>query len=592
MPSVSLAPTFGVGYQAFTRGGLVLSGGLIYTYEAGGTTPAATYTTIAGNVQNANPIVLAADGRPPQAIWLVEGNAYRFDLTDADGNLIKTYDNMEGINDPTAIYAAFAAANGSSLVGFIQAGSGAVATTVQANDRLTFNLQQFGGTGDGTTNNTSAFNSAITAINALGGGNLLVTGDDEGSTFLVSSTVTLKPNVFIVLAGATINFAGGATSCFQFVGTAEAQSLNAGICGVGTITSTTALTGYGVRLRNFANFAISEAVVFFNFSRGVKADWGYGLFIRGKAVTFTTNTRGVEVGGDDNLPAGIAAGIRGGPGDPFMDTVTIDGAAFSQNQLDINDMGSTLSLGILSVTNCSFYEGSAVSGKSTYVHVCNRKGVKYESNWTESPNNARVALLLSNVTADSATLLPPCGVSVNGNDMLMNGSSSVGVYVIRAVGADIRGNNFEFSATNTPILLQDNVTPADVGINSYQTYPDINGHVNPVSITGPVAGHKTEPGAIQLTDAATVATNAAAGDYFLLTAGASRTIGAPTNPSDGKCITYDIYNNSGGAMTTTWNAVFAVVWTDPANTKRKTVTFRYTAASTLWIQVGTISPDL
>lgn len=99
--SVYLSPLFN-GWQGFTTGGLPLNAGLIYTYIAGGTTPQATYTTVAGNVQNANPIVLGSDGRPPSEIWLSGGATYRFDLKDSLGNLIKTYDNIMGMNSVSA----------------------------------------------------------------------------------------------------------------------------------------------------------------------------------------------------------------------------------------------------------------------------------------------------------------------------------------------------------------------------------------------------------------------------------------------------------------------------------------------------------
>lgn len=102
MAAVSLCPTAGAFYQGFTVGGVPLNAGLIYTYAAGGTTPTATYTTSAGNVTNANPIVLGADGRPPNEIWLVNGTAYRFDVKDSAGNLIATYDNVSGIQAAAA----------------------------------------------------------------------------------------------------------------------------------------------------------------------------------------------------------------------------------------------------------------------------------------------------------------------------------------------------------------------------------------------------------------------------------------------------------------------------------------------------------
>ncbi len=98
--AVNLAPgPFGAGYQAFDANGRVLNAGLLNTYAAGTTSPAPTFTTSAGNVQNANPIVLGTDGRPPQEIWLTAGVAYKFVLTDSLSNLIGTYDNLVGIND-------------------------------------------------------------------------------------------------------------------------------------------------------------------------------------------------------------------------------------------------------------------------------------------------------------------------------------------------------------------------------------------------------------------------------------------------------------------------------------------------------------
>lgn len=99
MATVKLCPTFGAGYQAFTTGGLPLNAGKLYTYAAGGTTPTATYTTSAGSVANANPIILSADGRTPAEVWLVVGTAYRIDVKDSNDNLIQTYDNLTGIND-------------------------------------------------------------------------------------------------------------------------------------------------------------------------------------------------------------------------------------------------------------------------------------------------------------------------------------------------------------------------------------------------------------------------------------------------------------------------------------------------------------
>ena len=50
--AVNLSPVAGAGWQFFDNNGAPLSGGLIYTYLAGTTTPQATYTTSSGNVAN------------------------------------------------------------------------------------------------------------------------------------------------------------------------------------------------------------------------------------------------------------------------------------------------------------------------------------------------------------------------------------------------------------------------------------------------------------------------------------------------------------------------------------------------------------
>jgi hypothetical protein len=94
--AVLLSP-IGNGFQFLTTTGLPLNGGLLYTYQAGSSTPLATYSDNAGNVANANPIVLGVDGRPASEIWLTYGFSYKFVLCDSSNNVIQTYDNLYGI---------------------------------------------------------------------------------------------------------------------------------------------------------------------------------------------------------------------------------------------------------------------------------------------------------------------------------------------------------------------------------------------------------------------------------------------------------------------------------------------------------------
>ena len=94
--AVNLSP-IGNGFQFFTTTGIPLAGGKIYTYQAGSSTPLATYTDNTGATANANPIVLGTDGRPATEIWLTYGYNYKFILKTADDTTIQTYDNLYGI---------------------------------------------------------------------------------------------------------------------------------------------------------------------------------------------------------------------------------------------------------------------------------------------------------------------------------------------------------------------------------------------------------------------------------------------------------------------------------------------------------------
>lgn len=96
--AVNLSPVGGAGAQFFTNNGTPLTGGKLFTYAAGTTTPQATYTTSAGNVAWPNPIVLNAAGRVSGSgeIWLTSGVRYKFVLMDANDVLIATYDNISG----------------------------------------------------------------------------------------------------------------------------------------------------------------------------------------------------------------------------------------------------------------------------------------------------------------------------------------------------------------------------------------------------------------------------------------------------------------------------------------------------------------
>lgn len=94
---------------------------------------------------------------------------------------------------------------------------------------------------------------------------------------------------------------------------------------------------------------------------------------------------------------------------------------------------------------------------------------------------------------------------------------------------------------------------------------------------------------------ATIATDTNTGNVFPIVAtnGTAFTISNPTNAALGKAVTYDIKNSSGGAMgAITWGAAFllAGAFTNPANTKRRTITFYYDGTN--WIETNRAAADI
>jgi hypothetical protein len=185
--AVNLSPVGGAAAQFFDNDGNVLSGGKIYTYLAGTSTSSATYTTSAGSIAHANPIILDSAGRVPGGeIWLTVGVTYKFTIKNSSDTLIGTYDNIPGQFNTNA-----------SLVTYTPAGTGAVTTTVQAKLRQTVSVQDFGAVGNGVADDTAAFQAAHNASVANGFNQVNI----PQGIYLISSTLEWSPFVEIKCTG-------------------------------------------------------------------------------------------------------------------------------------------------------------------------------------------------------------------------------------------------------------------------------------------------------------------------------------------------------------------------------------------------------
>ena len=160
-----------------------------------------TYQDQAGAAPNTNPIVL--DARGECTIYLGQSLAYDFAFKDVSGNTIWTRDGVVGdIGNIFNTLAGTGAGKGATLVGFLQAGAGAVARVSQDKARERVSLQDFGGTDDGLTTNNAAFSGAKTLLT---GGTVKLPFKTQGGYVFATAGTDLSGVVLDPDSGVTID---------------------------------------------------------------------------------------------------------------------------------------------------------------------------------------------------------------------------------------------------------------------------------------------------------------------------------------------------------------------------------------------------
>lgn len=321
--SAVLSSCFGAGQQFFNNAGVVLSGGLIYTYLAGTTTPVPTYTDSTAATPNANPIVIGSNGRLANEVWLANGVAVKFVLTDANTNILQTQDFVPGINSTNLILsewvpgltATYISASSFSVVGNNVA-------TYQVNRRIQYSVT--GGTFYGTIS-ASSYGGGITTVTFSADSTGMDSSLSAVNYGFMSAVNNSIPSIFASTVSANVW-----TSTQNFTGS--------------TITVPTQAPGDNSTKAASTEFA-TAAIAAQAFSTALPSQTGNA----GKTIT----TNGTTASWVMSLPSGATTTLYGGSGSAGVaQNVTLDSSL-------------SLAAGVLSVVSRVMLFGDGSDGNVT-----------------------------------------------------------------------------------------------------------------------------------------------------------------------------------------------------------------------------------
>lgn len=640
--AVNLSPIGGVAGQFFDNNGNPLSGGKIYTYSAGTTTPQTTYTSATGATPHANPIILDAAGRVPSGeIWLTDGLQYKFVIQTSTNVLIGTYDNVIGIN--------------SNFINYTNEQEIQTATAGQTVFTLTTMQYQ------PATNSLSVF---VDGVNQYGPGSQYAYQETS------STVVTFASGLHV---GAEVKFT---TSSINASSYGDAEQINYTPPFVNSVaTNVEAKLAQYVSVKDFGavgdGVADDTAAIQAAIATGKPVYFPFPLVAYTTSQTITFTAPATLIGDPETrikLTAADSAVIEFDytGGGPFFD----HGGSLENFVLDGNGFATDgLSLKAVISGNFPNIRVTNVTGAGLHLHWAQ---LCYFENFTVSDNvEPFVTTPVNGVLADTAscsanTFTNICIEKVSGtgikgvtlvNSLFLNGTSegngTAGIELGEtpvvagrtAIGNTFVGMDLEVNPT-ADIICYDSAGANDfIGLKAGFSSGPVQiktGSVRNLFVGGITGGFDIESGAnnntidsvnllgasATIVDAGsfnrvsdvynistatrfpdtklftrTNANVAAAGsyiincktaDYVVLEAqGSTMTVAAPINPIDGQAIDISIWNTSGGALTVTWDAVFRTNgWVNPATGFNRSIRFRYNATFGRWYPIAMSQTDV
>ncbi len=598
--SASQPGTFNV--QEFTDLGIPLVGGRLYTYVQGTTTQKTAYTDAAGTIPHTYTsdglggqyIALNTRGELPAPLYLVSGS-YDLALKTAAGATVWTR-RADPIQDAASVVQASLAAYiaslvssiGASLVGFIQAGIGAVLRTIQDELRDTVKAKQFGVVADGTTDDSAAWQLAINA--AAGRPIIAPVGTTVIATGLTYNTSGESPGLCIIGQGIGKTLfdnrvANGALLTLDGTGTPSNYALGAELSGFSIISTISpvssrgvdlkgqwftkfsrvkikGLTSDGVRITN--NNSDSDSTGFLEFDRcWIQACGGWGVNI--PDPTISSNATSDILVSLSTIQNNTVGGLRvlGGHIKLQLSSISYNGIGFQ-----VPYAAASGGPNLINVKLCEF------DGNITY-NLDLQNCIKAEIERCKFVYSANITSIRIGDGGAGTVTHVKCVDNFHRRD--------AGTVTLHAIAS-----NAQFTD------VFDSHIPSGTGVTEITD----SGTATRYRSLGKTT--KNAIGTTTLTGSGSYTPNLLTATYHRIVVNAvgAFTVNAPTGGvNDGLELVLDIYNASGGVITVTLANGIAdsyqqAGYVDPANNKRKTCRFIYHATSARFLQVGSWSPDL